>query len=155
MHATLFCVPAARTIGHRAGPGRDGHVRADRREPQRDEHPELEHHEWPQQIAAEIDRHEVDGHIADLLAGLNVIVDDFFQLFQLLAAADLRGFERIHLKPGETKTVTFTLTRDDLALWDRQMHFVVEPGKFASWIAPPRVGIDNKPGDFEYVKIAA
>ena len=30
-----------------------------------------------------------------------------------------------------------------------------ERGKFASWIAPPRVGIDNKPGDFEYVKIAA
>src|SRR5262249_2586335 len=30
-----------------------------------------------------------------------------------------------------------------------------EPGKFESWIAPPRVGIDNKPGDFEYVKIAA
>src|SRR3974390_730666 len=28
-----------------------------------------------------------------------------------------------------------------------------EPGKFASWIAPPRLGIDNKPGDFEYVKI--
>jgi benzoyl-CoA 2,3-dioxygenase component B len=29
-----------------------------------------------------------------------------------------------------------------------------EPGKFAGWIAPPKVGIDNKPGDFEYVKIA-
>ena len=28
------------------------------------------------------------------------------------------------------------------------------PAKFASWIAPPKVGIDNKPGDFEYVKIA-
>ena len=28
-----------------------------------------------------------------------------------------------------------------------------EPGKFADWIAPPKVGIDNKPGDFEYVKI--
>jgi benzoyl-CoA 2,3-epoxidase subunit B len=28
-----------------------------------------------------------------------------------------------------------------------------EPGEFASWIAPPKVGIDNKPGDFEYVKI--
>jgi len=28
-----------------------------------------------------------------------------------------------------------------------------EPAQFASWIAPPRVGIDNKPGDFEYVKI--
>lgn len=28
-----------------------------------------------------------------------------------------------------------------------------EPGKFASWISPPKVGIDNKPGDFEYVKL--
>ncbi len=27
------------------------------------------------------------------------------------------------------------------------------PGKYAGWIAPPRVGIDNKPGDFEYVKL--
>jgi benzoyl-CoA 2,3-dioxygenase component B len=35
------------------------------------------------------------------------------------------------------------------------MKQVIEPGKFASWIAPPRVGIDNKPGDFEYVKLAA
>jgi benzoyl-CoA 2,3-dioxygenase component B len=30
----------------------------------------------------------------------------------------------------------------------------VMPGKFAGWIAPPKTGIDNKPGDFEYVKIA-
>ncbi len=29
------------------------------------------------------------------------------------------------------------------------------PGKFAGWIAPPRVGIDNKSGDFEYVQIVA
>src|SRR2546429_6321682 len=43
---------------------------------------------------------------------------------------NLRGFERIHLNPGETKIVTFTLTRDDLGLWDRQMHFVIEPGQF-------------------------
>jgi benzoyl-CoA 2,3-epoxidase subunit B len=33
------------------------------------------------------------------------------------------------------------------------MRPVTEPGKFATWIAPPKVGIDNKPGDFEYVKI--
>jgi benzoyl-CoA 2,3-dioxygenase component B len=32
---------------------------------------------------------------------------------------------------------------------------VSEPGQFASWIAAPKVGIDNRPGDFEYVKIAA
>jgi benzoyl-CoA 2,3-dioxygenase component B len=35
------------------------------------------------------------------------------------------------------------------------MQPVAEPGKFASWISPPKVGIDNRPGDFEYVKIAA
>jgi benzoyl-CoA 2,3-dioxygenase component B len=29
------------------------------------------------------------------------------------------------------------------------------PGAYASWIAPPRIGIDNKPGDFEYVKLEA
>ena len=30
---------------------------------------------------------------------------------------------------------------------------VYEPGKYAGWIAPPKVGIDNLPGDFEYVKL--
>ena len=32
---------------------------------------------------------------------------------------------------------------------------VTEIGEYAAWISPPKVGIDNKPGDFEYVKIAA
>jgi len=32
---------------------------------------------------------------------------------------------------------------------------VTESGKFAGWIAPPKVGIDNKGGDFEYVQIVA
>ncbi len=27
------------------------------------------------------------------------------------------------------------------------------PGQFASWIAPPKTGIDNKPGDFDYVRL--
>jgi len=27
------------------------------------------------------------------------------------------------------------------------------PGEYASWIAPPKIGIDNKPGEFEYVKL--
>jgi beta-glucosidase len=42
----------------------------------------------------------------------------------------LRGFERVHLNPGETKTVNFTLTPDDLSIWNRDMHLVVEPGTF-------------------------
>jgi beta-glucosidase len=42
----------------------------------------------------------------------------------------LRGFERVDLKPGETKTVTFTLTPDDLMLLDLSMHWKVVPGVF-------------------------
>jgi beta-glucosidase len=42
----------------------------------------------------------------------------------------LRGFERISLLPGETKTVSFTLTPHDLGLWNREDQFVVEPGTF-------------------------
>ena len=29
---------------------------------------------------------------------------------------------------------------------------VVEPGKFANWIAPPARGINRQPADFEYVR---
>jgi beta-glucosidase len=43
---------------------------------------------------------------------------------------ELRGFERVSLKPGESKTVTFTLGPDELSLVDRQMQRVVEPGRF-------------------------
>jgi len=43
---------------------------------------------------------------------------------------NLRGFERINLMPGETKTVYFTLEPDDLKLWNREMQHVVEPGEF-------------------------
>ena len=42
----------------------------------------------------------------------------------------LRGFERVRLKPGETKTVRFTLTPEHLELFDRNDHWVVEPGRF-------------------------
>jgi len=45
-------------------------------------------------------------------------------------------------------------TNDD-AFVASLMRPVTEPGAFASWIAPPRAGIDNKPGDFEYVKLRA
>lgn len=42
----------------------------------------------------------------------------------------LRGFDRIHLKPGETKELSFTLKSQDLGLWNRHNEFVVEPGFF-------------------------
>jgi len=43
---------------------------------------------------------------------------------------ELRGFERVSLAPGEKKTVTFALGPDALALIDRRMRRVVEPGRF-------------------------
>jgi len=43
---------------------------------------------------------------------------------------ELRGFRRISLEPGETKTVEFTLGFDQLSFLDREMHPVVEPGTF-------------------------
>ncbi|HEX2921585.1 MAG TPA: glycoside hydrolase family 3 N-terminal domain-containing protein [Bacteroidales bacterium] len=43
---------------------------------------------------------------------------------------ELKGFERVSLKPGETKKVTFELTPEHLAYHNVDMKFVVEPGDF-------------------------
>lgn len=43
---------------------------------------------------------------------------------------NLRGFERIHLKPGESRTVHFSLVPDDLILINANHERVVEPGEF-------------------------
>jgi len=44
---------------------------------------------------------------------------------------------------------------DDGAYLASLMQPVHAPGKYAGWIAPPRWGVDGKPGGFEYVRIAA
>jgi beta-glucosidase len=46
------------------------------------------------------------------------------------AVKELRGFHRISLNPGETKTVEFTLGPNELSYLDRDMKRVVEPGAF-------------------------
>jgi len=40
----------------------------------------------------------------------------------------LRGFQRVTLNPGESKTVSFTLGRDDVGFYDNSGKFVAEPG---------------------------
>jgi len=63
---------------------------------------------------------------------------------------NLRGFERVNLRPGETKNVSFALGFSDLALWDRSMHFVVEPGAFRVMIGSSSEDIRLQ-GEFEIV----
>ncbi len=43
---------------------------------------------------------------------------------------ELKGFERVRLDPGESKTVAFTISAEHLAFWDVNMKFTVEPGDF-------------------------
>ena len=43
---------------------------------------------------------------------------------------ELKGFERIHLAAGESKTVTFTIGADQLSFYNDDMKKVVEPGEF-------------------------
>ena len=61
---------------------------------------------------------------------------------------NLRGFRRLHLQPGETQSVSFILSDRDLALWDREMRFVVEPGMFRVMIGSSSEDIRLK-GEFE------
>jgi len=42
----------------------------------------------------------------------------------------LHGFERVSLAPGASRQVQFRLGWDDFAIWDENMHHVVEPGTF-------------------------
>ena len=49
---------------------------------------------------------------------------------------ELRGFERVTLKPGEKKTVHFKITPVELQMLNRDMHLVVEPGTFDIMVGP-------------------
>ncbi|MGB5778760.1 MAG: beta-glucosidase BglX [Allopontixanthobacter sediminis] len=49
---------------------------------------------------------------------------------------ELKGFEKVTLAPGESRTVTFTLRPEDLAFTRADMSHGWEPGEFQLWIAP-------------------
>ena len=48
---------------------------------------------------------------------------------------ELKRFERVTLAPGETRTLTFELPVSELAFWNIDMEYVVEPGDFRLWVA--------------------
>lgn len=56
---------------------------------------------------------------------------------------ELRDFLRLTLKPGESRTVEFTLTPDKLAFYNREMKRVVEPGKFQVMVGGSSVALQS------------
>jgi beta-glucosidase len=52
---------------------------------------------------------------------------------------ELKGFQRVSLKPGESKSVSFELTPRALQFWNADMHRVVEPGAFTIMLGPDSV----------------
>lgn len=54
---------------------------------------------------------------------------------------ELRGFERIHLEPGQARTVEFALGPEALAFWNEDMKRVVEPGSFDVMVGPNSVDL--------------
>jgi beta-glucosidase len=56
---------------------------------------------------------------------------------------ELKGFQRITLAPGETKTVALEITPDRLAFWNIDKEFVVEPGEFDVMVGPNSVELQT------------
>jgi len=63
---------------------------------------------------------------------------------------ELKGFKKVHLKSGESATVTFTLSPEHLQMYDRNMNRIVEPGVFKVMVgsSSERIHLD---GEFEII----
>jgi beta-glucosidase len=60
---------------------------------------------------------------------------------------ELKGFSRVTLAPGESKTVEFSVTANDLGSYDPKMSWVVPPGTYDVWVAPN--ALEGVQGTFE------
>ena len=60
-------------------------------------------------------------------------------------AKELRGFQRLHLQPGETRTVTFALAGEKMSYWSERQHgFVVDPGSYDVLVGASSADIRQK-----------
>ncbi len=48
-------------------------------------------------------------------------------------ARALKGFSRIHLMPGETKTVSFRIPQEELEVWNAENKWAIEGGEYTVW----------------------
>lgn len=58
---------------------------------------------------------------------------------------ELKHFERITLAPGESRTVTFDLTADDLKFYNYNLEYVAEPGEFLLMAGGSSADVDSLP----------
>jgi beta-glucosidase len=86
----------------------------------------------------------VSAEVADTGSGE---ADEVVQLYVHQDAAsvarpvrELKGFRRVHLKPGERRTVSFDLGPEDLAFYNEHQKLITEPGTIHVWIAPDSAG---------------
>ena len=70
-----------------------------------------------------------------------------------IAAESVHYSSRLVRREDLTDSLAFFWVKADGDFIASLMAPCWERGKFASWISAPEVGIDNKAGDFEYVKI--
>ena len=54
---------------------------------------------------------------------------------------ELKGFDKIDLMPGETKTVSLFLGEEELSIWDLNMNFVVEPGELLLMVGTEEIKV--------------
>lgn len=57
---------------------------------------------------------------------------------------ELKGYKRVKLEPGETKTVSIEITAESLAMYDKDFNFIVEPGDFTIMIGNSSADKDLK-----------
>jgi beta-glucosidase len=63
---------------------------------------------------------------------------------------ELKGFRRVHLEPGESSSVEFSLSSDDLTYFNNQEQAVVEPGKYEVFVGGDSLA--SRAGEFKFVK---
>ena len=65
---------------------------------------------------------------------------------------ELKGFQRVTLRAGETRRVEFTLTPEHLGFYNRDLRFVVEPGEFKVMVGSSSADPHELEASFEVQK---
>ena len=100
----------------------------------------------PRRVDARVDRR--DQHRPDRRRRSRAALHPRCGLDVTRPVKELKGFQRVTLEPGETRTVALDITPDRLAFWNIDMEFRVEPGEFLIM-----VGSSSRDEDLQTVQL--